>query len=1163
MKKKRKLLIISSVAILLVIMTSFTWWIVRQADWQMRMELLLQTRMVSKAMDIDNVKALTGTEADLNNHDYLRLKEQVMNIKQSNENFRFIFLMGRRVDGMVFFAVDSELPDSDGYSPPGDEYPNASQEFRNIFDNCQELVVGPISDQWGTLITSLVPLLDPQTGVVIAVLGIDIDATDWVWKVVDRSALPLGLAVVLIIITVSLLMISGNIKDRKQAEEKFRTLYDSTGDAIMLLDENSFYDCNKATLKLFGCKNKNEFCGKHPAELSPATQPCGTDSLVLAKKRIATAMETGSNLFEWTHRKLDGTDFPTEVLLSAMVLDGKKVIQSVIRDITERKQVEEVINAANQKLQVNEEILKQTNYKLNERAKELNCLYRLSQFVERDDITPEDVFHKLIELIPSGWQYPEITVARITFEGQQFKTSGFCETNWVQSADIKPHFKKAGTIEVCYLENKPIADEGPFLKEERDLLNALAEHVSRIVERKDAEKQKIAYMAELELSKKKADEEKTKLSTMISGMEEGIVFADAEDRIVEINGYMCKFVNISREEIIGLKIKDIHQGKIFDHVNKLIEEFRQNINSVPFTMQRSIRGVEVILRVQPIYQNNCYNGVLLNVINVSELVEARKQAEAATVAKSEFLANMSHEIRTPMNAIIGFSDLLADEDLTESQKTDVNTIRDAARNLLNLINDILDFSKIEAGQLNTEVIDCSLGDVLNSVESMMKPMADKKSLDFRIIENNGLPAQIRSDPTRLYQCLINLINNAIKFTDEGHVYVNISLEDRNDQPYIRFDVADTGIGIQLDKQEAVFEAFKQADGSISRKYGGTGLGLAITKQLTKLLGGELLLTSEVGKGSTFSLIIQAGVDVTKQPLLDRHNIAGMLKYACDKSAQVKYTGHCLIAEDVVANQMVIKRMLEKAGVKVVIANDGKEALQYAQSIPFDLIFMDIHMPNMNGYEATEAIRKSGMTIPIVALTANAMKGDGEKCFEAGCDDYLAKPIDRKKLLQILEKYLPVSHQVVESINAVKNKADELSNSICDAASPNDEKNINWSELMERTGDDEELVKDVIDVWLKECPSRIESLVEAVKAGKFKDISLQAHTIKGSAATISAGNLARAALQLELASRERKLDDAEAMLANIQVEFEKLKSFIMQPNWVKIAKQQCKTENKTT
>ena len=540
-------------------------------------------------------------------------------------------------------------------------------------------------------------------------------------------------------------------------------------------------------------------------------------------------------------------------------------------------------------------------------------------------------------------------------------------------------------------------------------------------------------------------------------------------------------------------------------------------------------------------------------------------AEMANMAKSEFLANMSHEIRTPMNAIIGFSDLLADEDLTAEQKQDVNIIRDSGHNLLNLINDILDFSKIEAGQLDIESFDCSLEKILNSIKSMMKPMVEKKSLEFKISESNNLPTQIRTDPTRLNQCLINLVNNAVKFTEQGHVHINVSLIDKDHQQYIRFDVADTGIGIAKDRQEAIFESFTQEDGSTTRKYGGTGLGLTITKQLAELLSGELTLTSELEKGSVFSLTIPAGVDLTKQPLLDRNNIARHADSTQTKAAQPEFSGNVLVAEDVKTNQKLIERMLENAGLEVVLANDGAKAVEQVQAKSFDLIFMDIQMPNMNGYEATRAIRKKGITTPIVALTANAMKGDEQKCLEAGCDSYLAKPIDRKELLKMLDKYLSHASEnaidtAAETIDAIKDEVDELNRSVTDAVMESDEVIIDWSALVRRMGDDdEEFIAEVIDGWLESNQDCVKALAEAIETENAGEIHILAHTIKGSVAMITATALEKAALQLEIAGRDGKLENTRKMFAEIEKEFEKVKSFLSQPNWIQIAKEQTNIE----
>lgn len=386
-----------------------------------------------------------------------------------------------------------------------------------------------------------------------------------------------------------------------------------------------------------------------------------------------------------------------------------------------------------------------------------------------------------------------------------------------------------------------------------------------------------------------------------------------------------------------------------------------------------------------------------------------REAIKAEHSKSEFLANMSHEIRTPMNAIIGFSQVLSDENLTDQQKEFVEIIQDSSENLLKLIDDILDLSKIEAGKIYVEICDCRLDKLLNRVESMIRLEAEEKGLDFQIARSASVPEIIQTDAIRLRQCLVNLAGNAVKFTEKGHVYVNVSLQREDDRSFVRFDVEDTGIGIPLDRQEAVFDSFVQVDGSTTRRFGGTGLGLSITKRLTELLGGKLSLRSEEGRGSVFTLAIPAGVDVSAKsdarcPALDtREN-----REAGIENQEAEFSGRILVAEDILTNRKLLAMLLENLGFDVVTAEDGQQAIDKAFAESVDLVLMDMQMPNVNGYEATKILRKRGFKSPIVAVTAHAMTGDDRKCIEAGCNDYLSKPIDRKKLLEKLHIYAPAA-----------------------------------------------------------------------------------------------------------------------------------------------------------
>jgi len=533
-----------------------------------------------------------------------------------------------------------------------------------------------------------------------------------------------------------------------------------------------------------------------------------------------------------------------------------------------------------------------------------------------------------------------------------------------------------------------------------------------------------------------------------------------------------------------------------------------------------------------------------------------QEAVVANQAKSEFLANMSHEIRTPMNGIVGFSDMLGDSSLTQEQRQYVDTIRDCAHNLLQIINDVLDFSKIEARKLTVEHVDCSLARLLAGIESLTAPKARDKGLDFEVVVGEPKPpARIRTDPVRLRQCLINLVNNATKFTERGSVRVCVSLQELHAEPFVRFDVIDTGIGIPPDRQQAIFEAFVQADGSTTRKYGGTGLGLTITKQLTELLGGRIHLQSEPGKGTTFSLAIPAGVEVAGQPKLSSLGAIPEEKMSTVGRSERKFLGRVLIAEDVAANQLLMRLMLERLGLEVALAEDGEKAVAEVLANGFDLILMDIQMPRKNGHEATRELRRRGVVTPIVALTAHAMETDRQDCLASGCNDYLAKPVERKELMKMLEKYLPCDTSLPPLQAATHSRQPACEDDTAVSRGNTQERVIiAWDRLLDRLGD-EETVSEIMPVYVNDKRQRLEELGRAVEQADAAQVKLHAHAIKGASANVGATYLSDVAKTLEHLAAEGDLSDAPRLFEEITRLFDEFEAFVSRPDWIQIAKEQ--------
>ncbi len=626
-----------------------------------------------------------------------------------------------------------------------------------------------------------------------------------------------------------------------------------------------------------------------------------------------------------------------------------------------------------------------------------------------------------------------------------------------------------------------------------------------------------------------------KMRTLLSSTNEGFFMVDQNYKLILINeaGKMIAKFSTGREPELGDNIKDIIRP---ERKEALLSIFRRVFEGEPLEYEQ-IFDTEgdrrtFLLGFLPVKEGDIVIAACVVSKDITDLVkyrhqliDARRKAERAEKSQEQFLANMSHEIRTPLNGIIGMANLLQKTTLNEEQRDFVNIIKYSSDNLLVLINDILDFSKIKAGKLNIELIEFNIWDVVQKAVSALQQKAKEKDLGLLIYFHDDVPRLIRGDPYRLNQILSNLLSNAIKFTSKGYVRIEISCKQVVDGwCTMKFRIKDTGIGIATDKLALIFESFSQASEDVTRKFGGTGLGLTITKQLVELQGGNIRVESEEGTGTTVTF--EVPYEIVEQPL--------SLPKAEEGQSTIEHVTFTdktvLVVEDNEINRKVISYNLEPAGIKITMANDGKEAVRILErGEQFNLIIMDLQMPVMNGFQATVYIRqKLKLNIPIIAMTASALKNEEVKCLQLGMDEYLTKPFAPEELFKILEKYLGEHKADSEKISSVKNDGLRPSYS------------LDFISVKKKP----EVIAHVLNIILMEVPKLLQEVSNSISNEDWKVVHDKAHKLKSSVGLLQANDMLSMLDKIEVYSAQKiHLEELPVLIENTIDRFNLLKPML--------------------
>ena len=1037
------------------------------------------------------------------------------------------------------------------------------------------------------------------------------------------------------------------IRTLRESEARKGAIFESAMDCIITMDHDGrIIEWNPSAEKTFG-HSRSQALDMKIAELIVPSALHDDQGQGLARFLATGEGSVLGQRIEVPALRADGSEFPAELAITPIRLDGRSVFTAYLRDITERKQAEEALRRAHDELEARVEARTEELTRASEETR------RMQQFL-----------NSIVENIPNMIFVKDAADLRfVRFNRAGEELLGFPRAELIGKSDYD--FFPEGEADAFIAKDRAVLDAGRLTDIPDETIQTRDKGARRLHTKKipilDARgrPQYLLGISEDITEYKQAEEAlrsaEQRLATVVSNLPVVVFALDAEGRFTLSEGLGLKALGLRPGEAVGQSVFELYRD-----ATEVLDHLRAALRGEAVSYTAPVGGLFFETHCAPVYDAE---GGIAEIIGVSRditerqraqaaLREAKDAAEAAVRTKSEFLANMSHEIRTPMNGILGMTELALDTALSPEQREYLGLVKSSADSLLTIINDILDFSKIEAGKMTLEAVDFPLRDSLEDTVRTLAVRAHTKGLELACRIPPDVPNALLGDPGRLRQVVVNLAGNAIKFTEQGEIVVDVQVQEKTDQDVLlHFAVRDTGIGIPPEKQQAIFEAFSQADNSTTRKYGGTGLGLAITTQLVSLMGGRLWVESVEGQGSVFHFTARLGIGTPAAPrpaatvgiqglpvlvvddnatnrrileevltnwrmeptvvaggaealaemararyagrpyalvLLDAMmpdmdgfrlaeevghtpGLAGVTLMMLSSAGQSEDAARCrslgvaayltkpvkqsdlldtimttldhaahpalahaaahptlpaagcplrlLLAEDNAVNQRLAVRLLEKRGHSLTVAVNGREAVDALARDHFDVVLMDVQMPEMDGFEATAAIRererREGGHVPIVAMTAHAMKGDRERCLAAGMDGYVSKPLQPQDLFQVVEETCARLARTAEGPVFSRDEA------------------------LAHVNGDAGLLGEIIELFHHDAPVMLARIHQGLADRDADALELAAHSLKGTIANFGVTAAHDAAQALEVQAHAGDLAGAAHTAARLDVEVPRL------------------------